>query len=228
MPDIELFLRTVAIWALPLLLAITLHEAAHAFAAKRLGDPTAQELGRMSLNPLRHVDPFGTVVLPLLLLILQTGFVFGYAKPVPVNAARLRDPRWGMALVALAGPGSNLLQALIAAILLVFAMNQGLAQGEFLSSLLIVAVYINCLLAILNMLPIPPLDGGRVLVALLPPEAGAALARYSRQGILVLLALFFLLPLVSRELELGIDPLNFFITDPARWLTHSLLSVAGG
>ncbi len=227
MPDIDLFLQTVLIWAIPMLLAITLHEAAHAFAAKRLGDPTAEELGRLSLNPLRHVDPFGTVVLPLILLATQSGFVFGYAKPVPVNARRLRNPRWGMALVALAGPGSNLVQAAIAAILLVFALNLDLPEGHFLFHLLIIMIYFNCLLAVFNMLPVPPLDGGRVLVALLPPKAGAWLEGISRKGVLVLLALFILVPLLNREMGLDFDPFGYLIVGPARALMHLLLWIAG-
>ncbi len=225
MPEIEQFLQTLAIWALPLILAITLHEAAHGYAAKELGDPTALELGRVSLNPLRHVDPFGTVVLPGLLLLLQAGIIFGYAKPVPVNPARLRDPRWGMAWVALAGPGSNLAQALVA-VLIMGAMNAaGMPPEGFLRSLLIVMVYINCLLAILNMLPVLPLDGGRVLVALLPPAAGAKLQTFSRQGVILLLILFLAWPLLNRQLELGFDPLSLLITDPARWLTGVFLSL---
>ncbi len=227
MPEIEQFLLTLTIWALPLLLAITLHEAAHAYAAKLLGDPTAHALGRMSLNPLRHVDPFGTVVLPLLLLLLQAGIIFGYAKPVPVNAGRLHDPRWGMALVALAGPASNLLQAAIAAVSIVFILNLGLPHDHFLQYPLRVMVYINCLLAILNMLPIPPLDGGRVLIALLPPQAGAKLEQFSRKGVLLLLALFFVMPLISRQLDLGFDPLAHVITQPALGLMHLLLRWAG-
>lgn len=227
MPEIEQFLQTLAIWALPLILAITLHEAAHAYAAKELGDPTAQELGRMSLNPLRHVDPFGTVVLPGLLLLLQAGIVFGYAKPVPVNPRRLRDPRWGMAWVALAGPACNLLQALLAVFLISLLPGIDQRSGQFLPSMLIVMVYINCLLAILNMLPIPPLDGGRILVALLPPAAGARLLAFSRKGVLLLLILFLVWPLLDRQLGLGFNPLTIVITDPAIWLTHSLLALAG-
>ncbi|MEQ8652857.1 MAG: site-2 protease family protein [Kiloniellales bacterium] len=227
MPDIEHFLQTLAIWALPLILGITLHEAAHAYAAKELGDPTAQERGRVSLNPLRHVDPFGTIVLPGLLLLLQAGIVFGYAKPVPVNPRRLRDPRWGMAWVALAGPASNLLQALVAVFLISLLPGLGQEPGGFLASMLIVMVYINCLLAILNMLPVPPLDGGRILVALLPPAAGAKLLAFSRKGVFLLLILFLVWPLLNRQLGLGFDPLSILITEPSLWLTHSLLSLSG-
>jgi len=167
------------------------------------------------------------VVLPLILLAAQSGFIFGYAKPVPVNARRLRNPRWGMALVALAGPGSNLVQAAIAAILLVFALNMGLTNEDFLFQLLLVMIYFNCLLAVLNMLPIPPLDGGRVLVALLPPAAGAWLEGISRKGVLVLLALFILVPLLNDKLGLGFDPFGYLIAGPARALMHLLLWIAG-
>ncbi|GAB5468763.1 MAG: site-2 protease family protein [Rhodospirillales bacterium] len=227
MPEVSQLLQTVAIWALPLLLAITLHEAAHAFAANELGDPTAKLLGRMSLNPLRHVDPFGTVVLPLILLISQVGIVFGYAKPVPVDARRLRNPRSGMALVALAGPASNLLQAAIAVVVLRLALQGGLEPESFLRSLLTIMVYVNCLLAILNLLPIPPLDGGRILVALLPAPAATALDRFSRKGILLLLVLFFLLPLLSRQMGTTIDPLRILVGEPAILLTHLLFRLGG-
>lgn len=227
MEQISQLLHMAAIWAVPLLLAITLHEAAHAYAAYELGDPTARERGRMSLNPLRHVDPFGTVVLPLMLLVMNVGVIFGYAKPVPVDARRLRDPRGGMALVALAGPASNLLQASIAVVLLRLLLHGGSEPGGLLHSMLTVAIYANCLLAILNMLPIPPLDGGRVLVALLPPPAGRALERFSRKGILVLLLLFLLLPMLSHRLELPFDPLRFLVVGPAIWLAHQLMALGG-
>ncbi|MEO1191104.1 MAG: site-2 protease family protein [Pseudomonadota bacterium] len=225
--EVTQFLQTVAIWALPLLLAITLHEAAHAYAARELGDPTAALLGRVTLNPLRHIDPFGTVVLPLILLLTQVGIVFGYAKPVPVDPRNLRDPRGGMALVALAGPASNLIQAAAAVVILRLALENGLSADSPLRSLLTVMVYINCLLAVLNMLPIPPLDGGRILVALLPPQAGAALEGFSRKGIWLLLAIFFLLPLFSRQAGLSIDPLAWFVGEPAVALTHLLFRLGG-
>lgn len=226
-PELAQFLQTAALWAVPLLLAITLHEAAHAFAANELGDPTARDLGRMTLNPLRHIDPFGTVILPLILLLSQVGIVFGYAKPVPVNARRLRDPRFGMALVALAGPASNLLQAAVAVVLLRVALQNGLPQDHFLRSLLTIMVYVNCLLAVLNMLPVPPLDGGRVLVALLPPASGAALERFSRKGVLLLLLVLFLFPLLARSLGIDFDPLRLLVGEPALALTHALFRMGG-
>jgi len=227
LPDLTQFLYTAAIWALPLLLAITLHEAAHAFAAYELGDPTARERGRMTLNPLRHVDPFGTVILPLMLLLSNIGIVFGYAKPVPVDTRRLRNPRGGMALVALAGPGSNLLQAAIAVVALRLALQSGMPQESFFHALLTVTIYVNCLLTVLNLLPIPPLDGGRVLVSLLPPRAGHALERFSRKGVLLLLGLFLLVPMVMHRLGSDFDPLRILVGEPALAIFHLLLSLGG-
>ncbi len=216
-----------AIWAIPLLLAITLHEAAHAYAANELGDPTAKELGRLSLNPIRHIDPFGTIVLPLLLLISPLGIVFGYAKPVPVNPRRLRNPRGGMALVALAGPASNLLQAAVGVVLLRLSLQSGMAQDSFVHSILTVLVYVNCLLAVLNMLPIPPLDGGRVLVALLPEPAASAFERFGRKGVVILLVVFLLLPMVTRALEIEFNPLWFLVGEPAVALAKFLFQLGG-
>jgi len=195
----------LSIWIVPLLLAITLHEAAHGYAALRLGDDTAQRLGRISINPLRHIDPIGTVAMPLLLLLLSSGnFMFGYAKPVPVAFHRLRNPRMDMVKVAAAGPLCNLLQAWLAALLL-HALNlplSGPLSGLELwfARMLNMAVYFNLLLAVFNMLPLPPLDGGRVAVGLLPDSLARPLARLERHGFAVLLGLFFVLPWLGAQL----------------------------
>ena len=191
----------VSIWIIPLLLAITLHEAAHGYVALKLGDDTAKRMGRISINPLRHIDPFGTVAMPLMLLALSGGsFMFGYAKPVPVAFHRLRNPRTDMVKVAAAGPLCNLLQAWVAALLLHVAGGTELVLDVWLEQVLQKAIVFNVLLAVFNMLPLPPLDGGRVAVGLLPNSLAAPLARLERYGFAVLLGLLFVLPWLGNML----------------------------
>src|ERR1700761_2015039 len=157
-----------SVWVLPVVFAITFHEAAHGFVAHRLGDDTAWKLGRVSFNPIRHIDPFGTLILPAMLLFTGSPFLFGYAKPVPVNFRALRDPRIGMVLVALAGPATNILLALIAAVIFHLVPLVPEDYARWVTATLWNAVQFNVLLAVFNMMPIPPLDGGRVAVGLLP------------------------------------------------------------
>ncbi|CAG9172814.1 site-2 protease family protein [Cupriavidus respiraculi] len=182
-------IQTFAVYALPVLFAITLHEAAHGYVAKHFGDNTAYMLGRVSLNPVRHVDPIGTIAVPLLLYFLTNGaFVFGYAKPVPVAFGRLRNPRWHGMWVALAGPGSNLAQAFAWALV---ALGLVLAQVQepFFSQMARAGVLVNLVVAAFNLFPLPPLDGGRVLTALLPQRIAYAVSRIEPYGIFVVLAL---------------------------------------
>lgn len=188
-PDLSLP-QQIAVWAVPVLLAITLHEVAHGWAARALGDPTAARLGRLSLNPLRHIDPVGTVIVPGVLLALG-GFLFGWAKPVPVNMHNLRKPRQHMALVALAGPGANLLMAIGWALLLKLSLAQGSSPGawEYLGYTAVAGVLINLVLMVLNLLPMPPLDGGRVLAGLVPESTARVLDQVERWGLLLLVAL---------------------------------------
>lgn len=215
-------LVTLSTWALPLLLAITLHEAAHGYVANMLGDDTAKAQGRVSLNPFRHVDPFGTVVLPLLLFVMRAPFLFGYAKPVPVNALRLRNPRYGMVWVALAGPGINVAMAIAAGFLLhLTAMLPDAAQDWFALNM-VHAIQINLLLALFNMLPIPPLDGGRVAVGLLPRALALPLARAERYGMLILLGLLFVLPMVGGLVGQNWSIFSWFILPPLEFL-YSLI-----
>lgn len=205
MTDPSGLVLAISVWVLPVIFAITLHEAAHGYAAWRLGDPTAWLLGRISINPLRHIDPVGTVILPAL-FIVTTGVAFGYAKPVPVDVRQLRNPRRDMALVAAAGPAANMLMALIAVLLLwtiPLLPDQG---GRWLGLNCANAILVNCVLAVFNMIPLPPLDGGRVAVSVLPRVLALPLARMERYGFLILIGLVVLVPMISRELGYPINP----------------------
>lgn len=220
----------LSVWIIPLLLAITLHEAAHGYAALKLGDDTALRMGRISINPLRHIDPVGTVAMPLILLALSGGsFMFGYAKPVPVAFHRLRNPRIDMVKVAAAGPLCNLLQAWIAALLLHAAGGPYFLSGldAWLADMLRMAIYFNVLLAVFNMLPLPPLDGGRVAVGLLPNSLAAPLARLERHGFGILLALFFVLPWLGAQLGRNWSIFQALILPATSWCGQLVLRLAG-
>ncbi|HEY9149437.1 MAG TPA: site-2 protease family protein [Gammaproteobacteria bacterium] len=182
--------QKIAVWVLPVLLAITVHEVSHGWVARHFGDQTASLLGRLSLNPLRHIDPVGTVLVPGLMLFL-TGFVFGWAKPVPVDARNLRRPRRDMAWVAAAGPFANLCMALGWALLAQLGGAIGGWAGQPLVLMAVAGIFINTILMVLNLLPLPPLDGGRVAVGVLPEHLARPLARIEPYGIWILLALLF-------------------------------------
>ena len=190
MPIEFTLVQKIAIWALPVIFAITIHEAAHGYAARALGDRTAESLGRLSLNPLRHIDPVGTVIVPGLLLALG-GFLFGWAKPVPVNFNNLRQPRRDMALVAVAGPLSNAAQALLWALLLKLLLQSGAQSGVVLgfTQMAVAGIVVNLILMVLNLLPLPPLDGGRVLTGLVPEALARKLDRIEPYGFFILLGL---------------------------------------
>jgi len=182
-------IQKLAAYSLPIIFAITVHEAAHGYAAKYFGDMTAFHLKRISLNPLRHIDPLGTIILPALLFFLQAGFIFGWAKPVPVNFSNLRNPKKDMLWVALAGPGANLIMAILWTIVY---SNQQLVPSigqNFISVMAVAGIQINIVLMVLNLLPLPPLDGGRVAVSLLPYPWSSKLAGLERYGFFILIFL---------------------------------------
>ena len=205
---------SISVWALPLLFAITLHEAAHAWTAWKLGDNTAKKLGRVSFNPLTHIDPFGTVILPLILLFSGSGFMFGYAKPVPVNFNQLNNPRRDGVLVALAGPGANIFLLIMAALLLnVMALIPDFMSDWFRQNM-INMIIINAILAVFNMLPIPPLDGGRVAVGILPYPLARPLSRLEPYGMLIILMALFIIPIGGRYIGLNINIFQYIIYPP--------------
>jgi Zn-dependent protease len=193
----------ISVWLLPLLFAITFHEAAHGYVARFLGDPTASQLGRVSLNPLRHIDLFGTVLLPGLLLLARSPFLFGYAKPVPVNFRALRHPRMGMILVAAAGPAMNIALAVIAALSFHLVVYLPPTAAQWTALNLKNAVVINAILAVFNLFPLPPLDGGRIAVGVLPTALARRLARLEPYGMVILIGLIIVLPLLGAQL--GVD-----------------------
>ncbi len=219
---------TASIWILPVLFAITLHEAAHGWVAWRLGDDTARALGRVSFNPLRHIDPFGTVLMPALLLFASGGrMMFGFAKPVPVDFSRLRKPRRDMVLVAAAGPGSNILLAVISALLIHGTVLFEADAQRWILHNLVNSVWINLLLAVFNMLPLPPLDGGRVAVGLLPPELARQLARVERAGMIIILAALFILPWIGGKMGLDLNIFRWLIGEPTAYLMALVFSLTG-
>ncbi len=221
-------LSFVSVWAIPLLLAVTLHEAAHGWVAWRLGDDTAYRMGRVTFNPFRHIDLFGTVLLPGLLLFFSGGrMAFGFAKPVPVNFSRLGRPRRDMVLVAAAGPGTNLALAVASAALLhAVSLLDGEAR-EWVTHNLINSVWINLLLCVFNMLPLPPLDGGRVAVGLLPRYLAEPLARLERAGIFIILGILFILPWIGGRLGLDLHVFSWLVGVPARFLLQVIFAAVG-
>ena len=216
---------TATTWIMPVIFAVTFHEAAHGIVANQLGDDTALRAGRVTLNPIRHIDPLGTVLLPALLL-LTSGFLFGYAKPVPVNFGRLKPLRLGMVLVALAGPMTNVLLAIVSSLLFYLVASAPAAAEEWLARNLINSLQINAVLCVFNLLPLPPLDGGRVAVGLLPRPLALPLARLEPYGMMILMGLF-LLAYLSAQTGFGINVLGWLIAAPAHMLIRFVLAITG-
>ena len=215
MSEAAQFIQTLAIWAIPVLFAITVHEVAHGWVAWKRGDPTAMLMGRLTLNPIKHIEPFGTIRLPGILLLFHSPFLFGYAKPVPVNFGGLKDPKRDMVLVAIAGPAANLLMAFFWTLVLWLGghLPGALAYLDEPMQLMGKAgIMINVILIIFNLIPIPPLDGGRVAVGLLPPSASIALSRIEPYGFIILIVLLFTGVLWSVLGPLFLMMSNFFLT----------------
>ncbi|MGE5540481.1 MAG: site-2 protease family protein [Gemmatimonas sp.] len=217
-------LYKVSVWVIPVILAITLHEASHGYVALRFGDDTARQAGRLTLNPLRHVDPFGTIILPAMLLLASGGrFSFGFAKPVPVNFWRLNHPKRDMIWVALAGPGMNILLATVSSVLfhaLDWIPND--AAAIWVARNLWNSMQINLVLAVFNMLPLPPLDGGRVAVGLLPQDLSVRFARLERWGLAILLLLLFIVPMIT-----GYNVLAWILETPVEYLLRLVAPLSG-
>ena len=222
------FLLNLALAVIPVVLAITLHEAAHGYAALALGDTTARDAGRLSLNPLKHIDRVGTIILPGFLLISQLllpphkiFFMFGWAKPVPVGAWKFRDPRRGMAIVAIAGPLMNFFLAWLAALVIPMADDPSGMQA-IVQQFLIYFMLSNIVLGLFNLLPIPPLDGGRIAVGLLPLGLARIWARLEKAGILIVLLVVFILPRLT-----GVDPLGQALESVLPWAFRTMFWLAG-
>jgi Zn-dependent protease len=214
-------------WVLPVVFAVTFHEAAHGFVAYHFGDDTAWQAGRVTFNPLKHIDRFGTIILPALLILIRSPFLFGYAKPVPVNFRRLDRPRRDMVWVALAGPATNVLLA-IASSLLVYGVDLvPKSPADWLAANLVHSIQINAVLCVFNMLPLPPLDGGRVAVGLLPDALAFPLARLERYGMLILLLFLFVLPYVGEQTGYNLNILGWLIGGPTEALIRFVLAITG-
>jgi Zn-dependent protease len=214
-------------WVLPVVFAVTFHEAAHGFVASYFGDDTARRAGRVTFNPFKHVDTFGTIILPAMLILLRSPFLFGYAKPVPVNFRRLNKPRRDMVWVALAGPGINVLLAIVSGLLLYALGLLPSRAADWLEANLVNSIVINVVLCVFNMLPLPPLDGGRVAVGLLPDALAMPLARLERYGVLILLLFMFLIPYVGQQTGLNLNVLGWIIGVPAEALYQFVLTITG-
>jgi Zn-dependent protease len=227
MSNLAAMLYTASTWVLPVVFAVTFHEAAHGFIAHRFGDDTAWQAGRVTFNPFKHIDRVGTIILPAVLILMRSPFLFGYAKPVPVNFGRLNHPRRDMVWVALAGPGTNILLAIVSSLLFYGVDLMPPNPAEWLAANLVHSIQINAVLCVFNMLPLPPLDGGRVAVGLLPDALAFPLARVERYGMLILLLFLFVLPYVGEQTGHNLNVLGWLIGAPTEALIRLILAITG-
>lgn len=226
--DEQSLIFKISTWILPIVLAVTLHEASHGWVAWKLGDDTAYAAGRVTFNPLKHIDPFGTILLPALLLFATGGRMsFGYAKPVPVNFWALANPRRDMVLVALAGPGSNLILAIVSAALFHIIDWVPREAQPWLAANLTMSILFNLILCIFNMIPVPPLDGGRVAVGILPDPLSSQVARLERAGFAIILGALFLLPFIGDLIGRELNVFWWIVGKPALGMARFIFSVVG-
>ena len=224
-PQFAALIYAASIWVIPLIIAITFHEAAHGYVARFFGDNTAWQFGRVTLNPFKHIDPIGTILLPALLFVSRSPFLFGYAKPVPVNFGALRNPRRDMIFVAAAGPATNIILAVIAALSFHLVSYLPDIAGRWAAENLKNGLVINVILAIFNLLPLPPLDGGRIVVGLLPDRLATRFARLERYGLGILVGVLFILPILGAQLGINLNIISRFLASATNAVIRVILAL---